>query len=346
MLRVCSSTLVSILSLFLLLVPGTTWAQTHFTDCVSNDVNDATVLISNSARVDIGDVDSLQTGDEIALFSNDGKCAGVGVWDASSEALSIAVAGVDSTAQLTDTYERGEPLQFRIWRQSDETVFKASDVAYDCTLAGCRSDGLYDSEAVYEVAELNASSLPVELTTFEATQESQSVVLTWQTASETNNAGFEVQHKALEDDTWSRLSFVDGAGTTTSPQTYRHEVDDLGFGEYEFRLKQTDTDGSTSLSKSVRVRVLMDGAYELSEFAPNPVRTVGSIDLTVQKSQQVTIEVYDVLGRRTAMLFDREMEANQTETLRFEAHGLSSGRYFLRVQGEHFQTHRALTVVK
>lgn len=346
MTRVSPPILVSTLSLFLLLAPGTTWAQSHFTDCAPSDVNDAIVLIPDTVAVDIGDVDSLQTGDEIALFSDDDKCVGMGVWDASSDALSISVAGVDTTAQVMDAYEFEEPLQFRVWRADDGTVFQASEVTYSCTLAGCRSDGLYDAEAIYEVAELSASSLPVELTTFEATQESQSVVLTWQTASETNNAGFEVQHKALEDDTWSRLSFVDGTGTTTSPQTYRYEVEDLGYGEYKFRLKQTDTDGSTRLSKSVRARVSMDGAYELSEFAPNPVRTTGSIDLTVQKNQQVTVEVYDVLGRRTAMLFDREMEANQTETLRFEAHGLSSGRYFLRVQGEHFQTHRGLTVVK
>ena len=346
MIRVCSSTLVATLSLFLLLVPATTWAQTHFTDCVANDANDATVLISDSVTVDIGDADSLQTGDEIALFSNDGRCAGVGVWDASSGALSIAVAGVDSTAQLTNTYEVGEPLQFRIWRQSDETVYKTSDVAYDCTLTGCRSDGLYDAEALYEVAELNASSLPVELTTFEATKRQRAIVLTWRTASETKNAGFEIQHKASGDDAWSSLSFVDGAGTTTSPQTYRYEVEDLGYGKYEFRIKQVDQDGSTSLSTPVQVSLSLEGAYELSELAPNPVRTRGALELTVQKEQHVTVQVYDVLGRRTGTPVDRTMNANQTQTLRLEADGLSTGKYFIRVQGEHFRAHREMTVVK
>ncbi|MFP4228443.1 MAG: hypothetical protein ACLFTE_06405, partial [Salinivenus sp.] len=111
MIRVYISILASTLSLCLLLVPGTTWAQTHFTDCAPNDANDATVLIPDTVAVDIGDADSLQTGDEIALFSDDGKCAGVGVWDASQDALSISVAGVDSTAEITDTYEFEEPLQ-------------------------------------------------------------------------------------------------------------------------------------------------------------------------------------------------------------------------------------------
>ena len=123
-------------------------------------------------------------------------------------------------------------------------------------------------------------------------------------------------------------------------------MDDLGYGKYEFRIKQVDQDGSTSLSTPVQVSLSLEGAYELSELAPNPVRTRGALELTVQKEQHVTVQVYDVLGRRTGTPVDRTINANQTQTLRLEADGLSTGKYFIRVQGEHFRAHREMTVVK
>ena len=77
--------------------------------------------------------------------------------------------------------------------------------------------------------------LPVELVSFEAVQDDDAVVLQWATASETNNAGFDVEQQA-EGGVWDRVGFVEGAGTTAAPQRYTLRVDGLAPGTYRFRV--------------------------------------------------------------------------------------------------------------
>lgn len=331
----------------LLGLPFSAWAQQHFSNCLSNTADDATVLVPSDATVDLGTGDSLSTGDEIALYSDDGKCVGVAVWDSSKTAVSIAVADRDSTAEITTGYETDEPLKYRIWRASDDTEFEVSSVSYTCTLPGCRSDGAYKRDAIYEVSSLDASTaLPVELTTFKATRRGESVVLNWRTASETNNSGFRVQHKEIGAGSWSTLSFVEGAGTTARPQTYQYEAEDLAYGSHQFRLAQVDRDGSRSTSKTVEVAFKLDSAYEISKVYPNPVRQTGEMKLTVKESQTVTVRLYDLLGREQGVLLDRSLSGDQTERVQLKTDQLTSGQYFIRVEGDGFQVTRRITVVK
>jgi hypothetical protein len=178
--------------------------------------------------------------------------------------------------------------------------------------------------------------------------------LTWATASETNNAGFRVQHRQLEAQprtstsqaSWTTLGFANGAGTTTEGQSYQYRTKELSFGEHEFRLQQVDRDGTTALSDVTSLRITLDEAYALSGVYPNPLRTSGTFDLTVRETQTVTVTVFDVLGRQVKTLYDEEMAANQTETLRFDASSLASGTYFVRVRGERFADARRFTVVQ
>lgn len=344
--RFRSFTIAACLLAGLLLAPEWTHAQQHFTNCLSSDVNDATVIVPDTVAVTLGESNSLSTGDEIALFSNDGRCAGVGVWDETEDALSITVVGVDSTADIVEGYETEEELKYRIWRQSDGTEFEVSSAAYTCSLPNCRSDGLYGSDAIYEVSALDASSaLPVELSRFQGTRDGEAVILEWETASETNNSGFKVQQQTA-DGTWSTLSFVEGAGTVSSPQSYQYEASDLDYGTHQFRLTQVDNDGSESPSKTVEVKLSLETAYSASNVYPNPVRQAGSLDLTVKKGQQVVIRLYDVLGREQGVLVNRELPPNQTKTLQLTPEDLPSGQYFLRIEGETFQATRRLTIVR
>ncbi len=101
-----------------------------------------------------------------------------------------------------------------------------------------------DKIAWYE--NLLFTSLPVELTHVQATHTSTTTTLTWYTASESNNAGFEVQHQPREDASFHPVAFIEGHGTTTSTQRYEHTVDNLTPGTHRFRLKQVDFDGQFS----------------------------------------------------------------------------------------------------
>lgn len=332
----------------LLLLSTSVRAQQHFTECLPTNVNDATVLLPINTTVHLDEKDiKLSSGDEVALFSNDGRCAGMATINTEKESVAITVANKDTTAGILEGYESGESLKYRIWRQSPDTVLNAS-ATYACTLSGCRSKSTYKRNVLFEVSGMSVSSspLPVEMTTLKASRSGKGVLLEWRTESETNNSGFEVQQKRTDGSSWSTLSFVEGAGTVSTPQTYRYTADDLEYGTHQFRLKQVDHDGSTSTSETLRVELTLERPYKISKVYPNPIQNTGSLKLTVKESQHVTVHLYDLLGRRQATLLNQKINANHTQTMQISGRTLPSGKYFLRIRGSNFATNRQLTVVQ
>jgi hypothetical protein len=97
------------------------------------------------------------------------------------------------------------------------------------------------------------AALPIELAEFKGAKiDERTNLLTWRTASESDNRGFEVQRSSNGTD-WRPLGFVPGSGTSTSPQHYDFYDNDPAFGMNYYRLRQMDFDGNTSFSKSFRL---------------------------------------------------------------------------------------------
>ena len=192
-----------------------------------------------------------------------------------------------------------------------------------------------------------SASLPVELAAFEATPDGRAVTLQWATAGETNNAGFEVQHRQEEGEgRFERVAYVEGAGTTTVPQTYTHRLDNLIPGHHAFRLKQIDLDGTATYSPDVEVAVELPSAYLIEPIYPNPFHASATLRFGVQQTQQVEVAVYDVLGRRVQTLFDGVAEMGRIETLTLDGGRLPSGTYLVRVSGEHVRTAQRVMLLK
>ena len=197
----------------------------------------------------------------------------------------------------------------------------------------------------------NSAPLPVELPTFDGTQTGDAAVeLTWTTASETNNAGFEVQHRRVTDTApfgaWDKIGFVDGHGTTTQAQSYRFEAEALSVGTHQFRLKQVDLDGSTTIHGPVTVELQMKEPLRLAAPAPNPVSGQATLSFAVKESQTATLRLYDALGQEVATVYEGTPTAGESQAVQFEATDLASGMYFLRLRaGSHVRTQR-LTVVR
>jgi CSLREA domain-containing protein len=193
--------------------------------------------------------------------------------------------------------------------------------------------------------------LPVELAAFEAQQDGDGTVqLGWQTASETNNAGFHVEHQVGEADDasaeWTTLDFIEGVGTTTEAQRYRFTVSDLDIGTHRFRLRQVDTDGTTHYSDAVEVRLAMTAAMVLEAPYPNPVRGQATLKFAVREANPVRVVLYDMLGRRVATLYDSTPSAGQMQTVQVEASTLASGQYIVRLEGAGTPRTQRLTVVR
>lgn len=189
------------------------------------------------------------------------------------------------------------------------------------------------------------SALPVELVDFIAVPDGDRVTLNWTTVSETNNVGFAVEHRqggALFTD----VGFVAGAGTSDTPRHYSLALSDLAPGAHFFRLRQVDTDGSFKYSATLEVAVGLTDAYRLTSAHPNPFVQTASFSLSVQATQHVRAEVYDMTGRRVRTLFDGTLAANTTQALRLDGTGLPGGIYAVRIDGVHFATTRMLSLVR
>jgi hypothetical protein len=171
-------------------------------------------------------------------------------------------------------------------------------------------------------------------------------MLSWETANEKNNEGFEVLHEGIEGDGFEKIGYREGAGTTSEAQRYRFRTGELDVGAHAFRLRQVDSDGDETLTEPVHVEVGVAGTFELSSAYPNPFQQQASLKLAVATAQDVKAAAYDALGRRVAVLFEGALDANDTQELRLSGENLASGVYFVRVKGETFQSTRKLVLVR
>ena len=188
--------------------------------------------------------------------------------------------------------------------------------------------------------------LPVELTSFNATVSGDAVFLKWVTASETNNAGFDVQMRSNNENEFHALGFVEGHGTTTEVQTYTFIVPNLDPGAYAFRLKQIDYDGAFEYSDEIEVTVGVPGTHLLTNAYPNPFNPQARFSLSVAQTQNVNVKVYDALGRRVLNLFDGVMAAGSADPFALDGRGLATGLLFIRATGETFSASQAVTLVR
>jgi len=193
------------------------------------------------------------------------------------------------------------------------------------------------------------AALPVELVEFSALPDGPSrVLLSWTTASETNNAGFAVEQR-VEDDfesQWSEVGFVNGQGTTLEARRYVFPLDDLEVGRYQFRLKQVDFDGTAEYSPEVEVTVELAEQFVLHAAYPNPFITQTTLQFAVREPSAVRVVLYDALGRRVQTVFEGEVGGSQMVRLRIDGTTLGSGVYVARLEGEGISAIQRLTLIK
>jgi len=190
--------------------------------------------------------------------------------------------------------------------------------------------------------------------------------LKWQTATEVNNYGFEIERQAhpnpsqreglslnpLRGD-WGAIGFVNGSGNSNSPIQYNFIDSKIAGiiknpenfnGVLQYRLKQIDNDGTFKYSNIVEVTFnLKPSAFELFQNYPNPFNPTTTIQYSIPQIetglpagggsslQHVTLKVYDVLGREVAALVN-EQKAPGNYEVNFDGSKLVSGIYIYKLQ--------------
>jgi hypothetical protein len=196
--------------------------------------------------------------------------------------------------------------------------------------------------------------LPVQMTEFLAKSNSASVLLTWKTATETNNYGFEIERRIVEtvssksqntNSNWQRTGFVAGNGTNSSVHQYSFTDGNVTSGTYAYRLKQIDNSGTFKYSSEAEVTVAVPTSFALGQNYPNPFNPSSVIGYSLPVNGLVTLKVYDVIGREVSTLVNETKDAGSYKVT-FNASKLASGVYFYRMQAGNYISMKKLLLLK
>jgi hypothetical protein len=196
--------------------------------------------------------------------------------------------------------------------------------------------------------ELTSLYIPVELVSFHAEVNNDMVELSWQTATEVNNYGFEIERREISG-SWERIGFVNGNSTTTQRNYYSYSDNPVGGSRYFYRLKQIDFDGSSNYSEVIECQISL-AEFRLKQNYPNPFNPSTMIRYSVSEESFIAIKIYDLLGREVIQLVN-EVQNEGLYEVKFTAAGISSGVYLLqmsavRKNGENKLLTRKINLVK
>ena len=202
----------------------------------------------------------------------------------------------------------------------------------------------WGSEWGSELRTLNLLSdpVPVELTSFIAAFTLKGIDLRWETATETNNQGFEVQ-RSVDNKNFVKVAFVPGIGTSTEKQYYSYLDDTELTGSIYYRLKQLDFGGNYNYSNTVEVSRAI--SYELSQNYPNPFNPTTTITYSIPQNSFVTLKVYDILGSEVDELVNEQVDAG-VHKVNFNGFNLNSGVYFYIIKAGNFSSAKKMTLMK
>jgi hypothetical protein len=146
--------------------------------------------------------------------------------------------------------------------------------------------------------------------------------------------------------TWTEIGSVTSEEVSVDGMS-RFKTRALDIGNHEFRLGFVKTSGQTRYTEARMVRIQLEEAYQLTTY-PNPVRGQATVELATKDAQDVSVEVFNLLGQRVATLHEGAWPAQTTRRLPLDVAraNLANGTYFVRVVGEHFAGTTRVTVVR
>ncbi|MDA3820177.1 MAG: T9SS type A sorting domain-containing protein, partial [Candidatus Delongbacteria bacterium] len=180
----------------------------------------------------------------------------------------------------------------------------------------------------FAIGKTKGTPLPIELVRFTINCHNGNAVVSWTTASETNNDFFTI-YRSTSPESLKPIAKVPGQGTSILVHEYTYIDENPENNQLYYKLKQTDFDGIISWSKVVFVSCLQD----MGEFyiTPNPFKENLYIIFNEPTKQTYHIKIFDMLGK---LVYADEIPAKSQRITIGDIEHLIPGTYYLRLQSQ------------
>jgi len=211
---------------------------------------------------------------------------------------------------------------------------------YHATLSSQRIKEIYEGDL----------SLPVQGIEMMATQTNGgTVTVEWMTQSELNCRGFHVWRSTERNADYARITteLIPGQGTTSNAHEYYYVDNQVQQGiVFWYKIEEISTSGRSIFHGPVQcICSNIPEDFHLSQNYPNPFNPETTIAFDVKESCDVSLVLYDLLGRQVAVLIQEKYHPGSFE-FSFDASHLSAGIYFYRIQMGTYQSVRKMVVLK
>ena len=233
---------------------------------------------------------------------------------------SVGSADVVITGQTKPSY--GTPINSLMIHQRSATVSPVASF-----------DGFKVSNSSTSAAAWTNLALPVSFSSISATNIGKNNKVTWSTASEEHNRGFDVQ-RSTDGVNYTSLGFVNSlssTGNSSSALNYSFiDYDPIGLKQY-YRLKQTDFDGTSRYSGVVVVTNAVPERLAVTSIYPNPASSFVHLSVASPSREAMQLIVTDANGRTVRNKYvNAEVGNNSFEV---DVTGLGAGIYYLSLKG-------------
>ena len=237
----------------------------------------------------------------------------------------------------------------------ESSVANISDLLAFTKNAGCYAGagipgGMYSGFSHFAFkAGKSGNALPVELLYLKAEAVDNSFIrISWATAIEIDNRGFEVQ-RSTDGTHFSTIGWVDGHNNSTTTNTYSfNDVSVSPNTTYYYRLNQLDYDGDAHktdvVAASLKNNSLSDNTITVSAPFPNPTKSLTNIHIHSLRAGEMKVKVMNLLGQiitETAQVLsvgDNDMALNLG--------AIPAGQYVVSFQAADLNISKNITVIR
>jgi hypothetical protein len=172
--------------------------------------------------------------------------------------------------------------------------------------------------------------LPVEMSQFTAYHANSVNIIEWTTLTEVNSHHFTVE-RSTDGIHFEVLETLPAAGNSNGPIRYQSTDYLLNYPITYYRIKETDANGEEKLFPILAVD-LSKGSNTMGEIIPNPNEGLFSLNLQMDASSSVAIEVFDISGKQLST--EHRATVKGENKLDFNAMNFAVGVYYVVITAE------------